>query len=173
TKQSFATTFHRDESLERLRGRVLNQDAHSLGEAQTLLEQDVLALRHAVQPNAVIAERLRQADLPFLRLDTGRFFGDIADGAAKLADIATQQQEQLVIVGASLARLSVQQQAAAQSRLLLAMLPLLPFVLLAAISVLALAVPPVEQPLIFGAALLVTLTLCGGLVWYGRKQRWF
>lgn len=172
-KQSFAITFHVDENLARLRSKLFAQEIAKLTEQHALLEQDVILLRRIVQPNLDVAEQLRHSDLPFLDIDAVRFYGDIADGAAKLNDITAEQRELLASVSATLAILGVQSQNVALRTITVAVLTLVPLVALAAIAALAVAAPPTEQVIIFAAALLVVAALIGGLLWYGRRQHWF
>ena len=173
TKQSFAITFHVDEHLNRLRSKLFVQEAAKSTEQHALLEQDVITLRRIVQPNLDVAEQLRHSDLPFLEIDAVRWYGDIADGAAKLNDIASEQRELLASVGATLAVQGVQSQTATLRTITVAVVTLVPLVALAAIAVLAVAAPPTERLIVFVAALLVVAALIGGLLWGGKQQHWF
>ena len=172
-KQSFPLVYKVGEDLAQLEVQLFAQPARTLVQAQALLERDLIALRYIVEPNLAVCDQLRTLQLPFLRIDTARFFGDTADGAHKLYDLIAEQRDAIASAGGTLATLSMQQPSASQRIMVIALLVLAPLVLLAALAVLALVAPPREQPLVFGAALLATAAVIGGLLAAGRAQRWF
>lgn len=172
-KQAFPVAYRLDEDLDQLKERLFTQEPRKLAQTQALLEQDVIALRQILRPNLAVVNELADLNLPFLNIDANRFYGDTADGMDKLYDLAERQRELVASVGTTVATLSVQQQGTAQRTIAVAVLSLAPLVLLAGIAALSLAAPPQELPLVFAGALLATLAVIAGLLWYGHTKRWF
>jgi magnesium transporter len=172
-KQSFPVVYHTEEELTRFDERLFAEDARKLLRVGVLLQRDTIALRHILEPNLAVCDLLRTLDLPFLRIDAARFFGDCADGMHKLYGSAVEQHEVVTSLSQALDTLSVQQQSASLRNVHVLLLILLPIVLLAAISALYIAAPLQTQPLVFGGAILAMLAIIGGLLAYGRSRRWF
>lgn len=172
-KQSFPVIYHLDEQIGQFEQRLLTSDPEKLLPAQAQLERDSLALRHMLSPNRSVCDALRHLDLPFLKIDAERFFGDIGDGAHKLSALADEQHERIVAAGRVVLARSVQQQGLAQRTMALALVLLVPLALVAALAALAVALPPLTLPIPFGAAVALMLLLVGGVYGVARRQKWF
>lgn len=172
-KHSFPIIYRLDEDLDRLKNRLFSYDTAKLLHVHSMLERDMIALRHIFQPNLAVGDALRTLELPFLRIDAPRYFGDSADGMYRLYDMVSDRYDQLRSIGSTLSIVSIQQQSTAQRVITVVLLAIAPLVLLAAIAALSLVAPPREQPIVFAVSLLVALACSGGLVALARSRRWF
>ena len=171
-KQSFPIIYHLDEELGRLSARVFTFETTKLLEVHSLLERDLITLQQIIEPNRAVSEALRSQRLAFLRLDTARFFADTADAIHKLYGLATERRALVASLGATIATRSIQQQRQTQQYIFATLLILAPLLALAALATLAVVAPPSDQPIVFGAAIIVVIASAGGLIGFARSRRW-
>lgn len=172
-KQSFPVVYRFDEELGKLESRLFAQNSRELAEGCVLLQRDIIALRYIIGPNVDATAALRSLDAAFLRIDAARYFGDCAEGFAKLSDLVEEQYDLSRGLCAMLGTAAAQQQSRALQRLVVIGLALVPLVILAALAALSLVAPPLERPIVFAGVVLLAAAVVAGAISYGRSKRWF
>lgn len=171
-KQVFPILYRLDDDLGRLDLRISTANEHNLVQDLGDMRRELTALRHIVRPNVAAIHALQDHTLAFLQVDVTRYFGDCADLMDKLTDLLDEQHEVLAGLSTTLAGLAAEranQQLRFITMLLVAALPLL---ILAAVAALYAVAPARAQPIAFAAALLATIALAAGMLWYAHRRRW-
>lgn len=171
-KQVFPILYRLDDELGRLETRIFSAARRPLARELGDIRREVTALRHIIVPDIANIHRLQSEDVPFLQIDTGRYFGDSADLIDKLADLLEEQRDIVAALGATYHDLLAERRDHFMRLTLVAAIVALPFLVLAAVAGLYAVAPPPERALPFAAALGATLALIAAALWFARSQRW-
>lgn len=172
-KSCYQQTFRIAEDLDKLEIAAFGNKTSGVQRTLAGQRRDVVLLQQMYKANTIALGNLRAANLPFLRTESARAFGNSAQSMARLYDMAEEQGAVAAGIG-DILRNQVGERANALSRWVLVLLAaLIPLVLLAAAGG-AVAIGGLlggNQLLAPGIVLLTIVAAIGAAAWvWSNKQ---
>lgn len=171
-KSCFPMLYHVDDHLAQIEGRIFGRDARATVQELSFVRRDIIALRRILRPNLPALRELEGQERAFLRLDEAIYFGDVADGLAKLWDMLEEQKEIVKGLNATLDSLTSHRINEVMKILTVISVLLLPMTLVASIYGMNVRLPLGEHPYAFVFVALLMLGASGGMLAYFRYKNW-
>lgn len=160
------------ERLDRIDFEMFKEPAPSIVQEISLVRRDVISLRRILRPNIGVVQELARCRRPFLHLDEGEYFGDLADAVAKLWDMLEEQKEIVEGLDATFSSLASHRINQEMRTFTLITVIFLPMTLFASVLGMNVIIPFGDHPLSLLFALLLMLSFSGAMIALFRRRGW-
>lgn len=158
--------------LDRIDIEMFKEPAQAIVQEISLVRRDVISLRRILRPNIGVVQALARCRRPFLHLDDGEYFGDLADAVGKLWDMLEEQKEIVEGLDATFSSLASHRINQEMRTFTLITVIFLPMTLFASVLGMNVVIPLADHPLSLLFALLLMLAFAGAMLLLFRRRGW-
>ncbi len=160
------------QKLDELDADMFKHNTPETVQELSFLRRDIISLRRIIKPNIAVLHALASSDHDFLRLDEDAYFGDLADGLAKIWDMLEEQKELIEGLDATMSSLTSFRINQEMKTFTMISVMFLPLTLVASILGMNVIIPLAETPFALPMILVFMLLVASGMILYFRHKGW-